>query len=142
MCLKNRSGSAVLEFAFVLWPFLALIFAIFDLGHYMLAQHELRTLTAEVARAVIISCSNSYGSLSASCNANPLTTAQERAIAPILFAGGASPTVTVTPSGGTIAVTATMTTFPTVLPWWGNLVSGLSVTTDLYYSAGHLCHES
>jgi Flp pilus assembly protein TadG len=133
MYLRDRSGSAAIEFAFVVWPFLALVFAIFDLGHYMLAQHELRTLAAEVARSVIIGCSNSYGDLSASCNVNPLTTAQEQAIAPILFAGGASPTVTVTPSNGTIAVSAKMTTFPAVLPWWGSLVGGLSVTTNLYY---------
>lgn len=131
---RNRSGSAALEFAFVLWPFLALVFAIFDLGHYMLAQHELRTLAGEIARSVIINCgANNYGSLSSSCNANPLTTAQEQAIAPILFAGGASPAVTVTPVGGTIAVTASMSTFPTVLPWWGSLVGGLSATTNLYY---------
>ena len=50
---KDRSGSAALEFALVLWPFLALIFAIFDLGHYMMAQHELHTLAGEVARACL-----------------------------------------------------------------------------------------
>jgi Flp pilus assembly protein TadG len=131
---RDRSGSTALEFAFVVWPFLVLVFAIFDLGHYMMAQHELRTLVGEVARSVVISCgSNNYEKLSASCTANPLTTAQEQAIAPILFAGGASPTITVTPESGTIAVTASMSTFPTILPWWDDLVGELSATTNLYY---------
>src|SRR5690242_19283590 len=116
---RDRSGSTAVELALVLWPFFAFIFAIFDLGHYMLAQHQLRTLAGEVVRSVVINCgSNNFGQLSSSCNANPLTTAQQQAIAPILFAGGASPSVTVTPSSGTIAVTASMSAFPTVLPWW------------------------
>ncbi|MFL5289035.1 MAG: hypothetical protein ACJ8AW_50800, partial [Rhodopila sp.] len=68
-----------------------------------------------------------------SCNATPLTRAQEQAIAPILFAGGASPTVCVTRGSDTIAVTASMSSFPTVLPWWGDLVGGLSATTNLYH---------
>jgi hypothetical protein len=141
---RNKSGSAALEFTFIVWPFFALIFAMFDLGHYMVAQHSLNTLASEVARSMIISCgsgnSTKPGQLDSSCT-NPLTSTQYQQIAPLLYAGSWSPVVTVTPAGaggfgggpsGSFIVTARLNGFDTVMPW-GSLLGSLSASTTLNY---------
>ncbi|MFO1029196.1 MAG: TadE/TadG family type IV pilus assembly protein [Acetobacteraceae bacterium] len=134
MKLKDRRGAAALEFALLLWPFFAIIFAIADLGHYMMAQSQLRTLVGEVARAAMISCAANNGKLSSSCTTNPITDrAKLSSIAPMTFVSGNPPTITLTASSGKIAVTASMTSIPTFLPWWGRVAGGLTATTNLYY---------
>ncbi len=130
----GRAGSASLEFSLLLWPFMALIFAGFDLGHYMAALNSLRTLVAEETRSAMINCASvSTGKLSASCNTDQLTTDQKRAIAPMLYLGSVQPTVSVSASGGVITFSASMASFPTILPWWGSIAGGLTASSKLYY---------
>jgi hypothetical protein len=141
---KDKSGSAAVEFSFIVWPFFALIFAMFDLGHYMVAQQSLNTLASEVARSMIISCgtanTTSPGQLSSSCT-NPLSSTNYIAIAPLLFVGQWQPTVVVSGassaggSGGSFTVIASLNGFDTVLPasWWGSLVGSLTSSTTLNY---------
>ncbi len=139
---KDRSGSAALEFSFILWPFVALIFAMFDLGHYLVVQQSLGTLASEAARSMIIQCgSTHYGKLVSTClnSYTPLTAAQQKQIAPMLFLGGASPAIhihgisNIGVPGGSFVFVASLSTFPTVLPWWGHLVGSLSASTSVPY---------
>ena len=137
ICPKDRSGSAALEFAFIAWPFFFLIFAMFDLAHYMAAQNELNTLASEVARAMIVSCGSANttnpGQMTSSCR-NPLSSTQYEQIAPLLYIGTWTPTVSLASGVGSnsITVTASLNGFDTLVPW-GSILGSLSASTTVHY---------
>lgn len=123
MNVKDRRGAAALEFALLLWPFFAIIFAIADLGHYMMVQSQLRTLAGEIARSMMIdsACVGNNGRiLYPNKCANTLSTERMREIAPFTFVGNAPPDVLPpTYADGRITISVSMKNFPTILPWWG-----------------------
>lgn len=132
--LFDRSGSAALQFALLLWPFFALIFAIVDLAHYVVVQQSLTTLTSEVGRAFIVGCGQAApGKIQCSCvqSGNLPSTTQQQLIAPMLFLNGARPNFTFGVRNP-VTITATLSGFQTFLPWWGSIVGGLVAQTSVY----------
>lgn len=131
---QGGTASAAVEFALILLPFLLIVFSMADLAHYMVVQQSLGTLTSEVARTIIITCgatSARPGQIPASCaRVNPLSTEQQRDIAPMLFLGAAYPRFTFG-QGNPVVITGTMSELPTLLPWWGDLLGGLQSQSSL-----------
>lgn len=135
---RNRRGTTALEFSLVALPFLLTLFAIFDVGRYALTIYSLKTLASATARQIIISCyspSVLSGGSPSSCTADPFTTAQQRAIAPFLYAGGLSPTVTAAVTGSTyLTVTAAEPDFKMLMSvLWGTSLDAPSVSTSIPY---------
>ncbi|UQR61103.1 pilus assembly protein [Bradyrhizobium sp. C-145] len=111
-----------------------LIFAIFDFGRYAITMQSLRMLADASARANMLSCyspavlaSNSPSS----CTGDYLTAAQKQAIAPFLYNGGLSPTVTTTAGTSVLTVTASQSGFTMLFPVWGTSLNAPSVSTQI-----------
>ncbi len=130
----REPGSAAAEFALLAVPFMLIIFGMADLAHYVVVQQSLNTLTSEVARTILITCgptSSKPGQIPYACaRSNPLSTDQQRQIAPMLFLGSAHPQFAFS-QGNPVVITGTMSELPTLLPWWGDLLGGLVSQTSV-----------
>ncbi|MGY3697442.1 hypothetical protein ACVIGA_007522 [Bradyrhizobium sp. USDA 3240] len=131
----DQRGVAALEFCLIAVPLLTLIFAIFDFGRYAITLQSLRTLANAGARAVMINCySNAVIQKNSptSCGGDPLSTSAKQAIAPFLYAGGLTPTLSVPAAASSpIVVTASSPSFTMLMPIWGTKLNAPSVTTKI-----------
>ncbi|WLA68403.1 TadE family protein [Bradyrhizobium diazoefficiens] len=130
----DQRGAAAFEFCLVGGALFTLIFAIFDFGRYAITMQSLRMLADASARANMLSCyspavlaSNSPSS----CTGDYLTAAQKQAIAPFLYSGGLSPTVTTAAGTSVLTVTASQSGFSMLFPVWGTSLNAPSVSTQI-----------
>ncbi len=128
----DRRGTTALEYGLIGIPFLLMLLGIFDLGRYTITAHSLRTLADANARALTVNNCYSWQmirGLAVNCaNADLLTTAQDQAIAPFAYAGGLTPTISVTTGVTSLTVTVTQTGFTMVTPFWGTLLNSPSMS--------------
>jgi Flp pilus assembly protein TadG len=142
----DKRGVAALEFCFIAVPLFTLMFAIIDFGRYIITQQSLRALADAGARAMMINCYTpnlvtpaTAATSPADCSGDPLPSdAAKRLVAPSLFAGGITPTLTVTASGskaagGTLTVTASEPGFTMLVPIWGPTLNAPQAITSVPY---------
>jgi Flp pilus assembly protein TadG len=126
----DRRGVAAWEFCLVGLPWLVMIFAIFDLGRYAITVQSLFALADTAARAVMLSCTVSSSGCTYSTT-NPLSTTQMQNAAPALYAGGLTPTLTVTAGAHSLTVTASESGFKMLMPIWGTALNAPSASTSI-----------
>nr|WP_271617627.1 TadE family protein [Bradyrhizobium sp. CCBAU 51745] len=133
--LDNR-GAAAFEFVLVFIAFFTLIFAIFDLGRYAITMQSLRTLASAGARATMIKCytpnvtNNTAPSGCIDINTY-LPDPQRQNVAPFLYFGGLTPTMTAGSSSNNLTVTASQANFKMLMPIWGTGLNAPSASTSI-----------
>jgi hypothetical protein len=133
----DQRGVAAFEFCFVAVAFFTLVYAIFDLGRYAITMQSLRALASAGARQMMIQCyiPAEIGTLPntspSSCTGSYLSTAQMQSVAPFLFAGGLTPTVSTTSGASALTVTASQPGFTMLLPVWGAALNAPSASTQI-----------
>jgi hypothetical protein len=134
----DRRGAAAFEFCLIAVAFFTLIFAIFDLGRYLITVQSLRTLAGAGARAIMIDDCYVDAVLKkqapSGCPSDPLSAGDKQEIAPFLFAGGLTPTLSA-PAGeaSPITVTAAQPGFTMIMPIWGSAFDAPSASTRIPY---------
>src|SRR5262249_3650122 len=131
----DQRGVAALEFCLVAVPLFTLMFAIFDLGRYAITIQSLRALANGEARANMISCYTpaAIGNTSpSSCTVDYLSVAQKQAVAPFLYAGGLTPTLSTASGAAALTVTASQPGFTMLMPMiWGAALNAPSASTSI-----------
>jgi Flp pilus assembly protein TadG len=130
----DQRGVAALEFCLVAVPLFTLMFAIFDLGRYAITIQSLRALADAEARANMISCYTPAviaNTSPASCTGDYLSVAQKQAVAPFLYAGGLTPTVSTASGAAALTVTASQPGFTMLMPIWGTAFNAPSASTSI-----------
>jgi Flp pilus assembly protein TadG len=134
----NERGTAALEFCLVAVSLFTLMFAIFDLGRYAITVQSLRALANAEARANMINCYTpallgELGNTSpSSCTGDYLSVAQKQAVAPFLYNGGLTPTVTTTSGTGALTITASQPNFIMLFQTiWGTSLNAPSAFTSI-----------
>ena len=130
----DQRGVAALEFCLVAVPLFTLMFAIFDLGRYAITVQSLRTLANAEARANMINCYTPavIGNTSpSSCTGDYLSVAQKQAIAPFLYAGGLTPTLSTASGATALTITAALPGFTMLMPIWGTALNAPSASTSI-----------
>jgi TadE-like protein len=136
----NQRGVAALEFCLVAVPLFTLMFAIFDLGRYVLTVQSLRML----ARAAMLSCytdvimNNKSPSV---CTGDPLSVTSKQNIAPFLYAGGLTPTLSIAlapiapplPAKSTLVITTSEPGFRMLMPIWGSTFDNPTASTSISF---------
>ena len=131
----DQRGVAALEFCLVVVPLFTLMFAIFDLGRYAITIQSLRALANAEARANMITCYTpaAIGNTSSpsSCTGDYLSVAQKQAIAPFLYAGGLTPTLSTASGAAALTITASLPGFTMLMPIWGTALNAPSASTSI-----------
>ena len=130
----DQRGVAALEFCLVAVPLFTLLFAIFDLGRYAITMQSLRMLANAEARANMINCYTPavIGNTSPSgCTGDYLSVAQKQAVAPFLYAGGLTPTLSTASGTTALTVTASQHGFTMLMPIWGTALNTPSASTSI-----------
>ena len=130
----DRRGVAAFEFCLVAVPLFTLMFVIFDLGRYAITVQSLRALANASARALMIQCytpATIANTSPSGCTGSYLSAAQKQAIAPFLYYGGLSPTLTTTGGAAALTVTASQPGFTMLMPIWGAAFNGPSASTSI-----------
>jgi Flp pilus assembly protein TadG len=130
----DQRGVAAFEFCLVAVPLFTLMFAIFDFGRYAITQQSLRALANAGARAMMIQCYTPAVIANASpssCTGSYLSDAQQQAVAPFLYAGGLTPTLTISAGASALTVTASQAGFTMLMPIWGTALKAPSATTSI-----------
>jgi Flp pilus assembly protein TadG len=130
----DRRGVAALEFCIVAVPLFTLMFAMFDLGRYAITIQSLRALANAEARANMIGCYTPAviaNTSPASCTGDYLSVAQKQAVAPFLYAGGLTPTVSTASGAAALTVTASQPGFTMLMPVWGTTLNAPSASTSI-----------
>ncbi|WP_249165526.1 TadE family protein [Bradyrhizobium sp. AUGA SZCCT0431] len=131
----DQRGIGAMEFCLVAAPLFILMFAIFDLGRYAITMQSLRTLANAGARTWMINdcfVNSVMSRTSPTCSGDPLpSTAEKKAVAPMLFAGGLSPTLNTTTGGSALTVTASEPSFSMLMPIWGTSLNNPSASTTI-----------
>jgi Flp pilus assembly protein TadG len=131
----NRRGTAALEFALVAVPLFTSMFIIFDLGRYAITMQSLHALANAEARAIMISvCYTTAVTSKASpsgCTSDQMLTADKKAVAPFLYAGGLTPTVSISASANTMTIRVAQRAFTMMMPIWGATLNAPSVSTSI-----------
>src|SRR5258708_38311636 len=136
----DQRGVAAMEFCLVAVPWFILMFVIFDLGRYAITAQSLRTLANAGARAMMINCYTPAvigitNTSPSSCTGDPLPSdAAKQAVAPFLYFGGLTPTLSVpAPAVGatTLTVTASQPSFTMLMPIWGTALNAPSTSTSV-----------
>jgi Flp pilus assembly protein TadG len=131
----NQRGVAAFEFCIVAVPLFTLMFAIFDLGRYAITMQSLRALANAGARAIAID--NCYVNAeiqksTPSCSGSNLpAAAQMQAVAPFLYYGGLTPTLTTAVGAAALTVTASQPGFTMIMPIWGTAFNAPSASTSI-----------
>ena len=136
----GQRGTASFEFIICALPFFLLMFAVFDIGRYAVTLQSLQNLADAGARAAML-CSTTQsdfvatqgGTWPSNCTGNSLmpTTAMQT-VAPVLYWGSDTPTLSApAPATGAtgLTVTASLTGFQMMVPWWGTGLNNPSVST-------------
>jgi len=100
----DKRGVASLEFVLVAPLLFTLMFAIIDLGRYVITVQSLRRLASAEAREMMIQCYTRYvinSQLPTNCTAHYLTDSDKQTDVPFLYAGGLTPTLSITCAVGT-----------------------------------------
>jgi hypothetical protein len=129
----DQRGMAAWEFCLVGAVFFTLIFAIFDLARYTITVQSLRVLASAGARATMINpcyMDAAITQTTPSCSGDPLSTAEKQEVAPFLFGGGLSPTLSVT-GAAPYTITASQPGFTMIVPIWGTSLDAPSASTKL-----------
>jgi hypothetical protein len=132
----DQRGVAAFEFCIVGAAIFALVFAIFDLGRYVITVQSLRSLAGAGARAALLDDCYTMAALkktTPTCSGDYTTEAQKRALVPMLYAGGLSPAVSTVTGTSAITVTASIPSgftmlFPTL---WGASFNNPSASTQI-----------
>jgi Flp pilus assembly protein TadG len=135
----DQRGFAALDFCYVAVVFFTFVFAIFDLGRYVITMQSLRTLANAGARATMIKCYTPAvtglvpNTLPSSCTAiaSYLTPTQMQNAAPFLYQGGLTPTMTTTAGGSALTVAASQPGFTVLMPIWGTTLNAPSASTQI-----------
>jgi len=131
----DQRGMAAFEFCLVAVPLFTLMFAIFDLGRYAITMQSLRTLSNAGARAIMISCYTDAAikKQTPACSGDPLPSdAAKQAVAPFLYNGGLTPTLSVPATAASpITVTASQPGFTMIMPIWGTALNAPSASTSI-----------
>src|SRR5262249_8362973 len=130
----DQRGVAALEFCIVAVTLFTWMFAIFDLGRYAITIQSLRALANAEARANMISCYTpaAIGNTSpSSCTGDYLSVAQKQAVAPFLYAGGLTPTLSTASGAAALTVTASQPNFSMLMPIWGTALNAPSPSTSI-----------
>jgi len=130
----DRRGVAALEFCLVAVPLFTLMFAIFDLGRYAITMQSLRALANAEARANMINCYTPAAIANtspSSCTGDYLSAAQKQAVAPFLYAGGLTPTLSTASGAAALTVTASQPGFTMLMPIWGTAFNAPSASTSI-----------
>ena len=130
----GQRGTAALEFCLVAVPLFTLMFAVVDLARYALTMQSLRMLANAGARAVMMNCYTNdeiQGVSPSGCTTVPLSTEQEEAVAPFLFAAGLTATLSITANSHTLTVTASQPAFTMLVPVWGKSFNAPSASTSI-----------
>jgi TadE-like protein len=130
----DQRGVAALDFCLVAVPLFTLMFAIFDLGRYAITVQSLRTLANAEARANMINCYTPavIGNTSPSgCTGDYLSVAQKQAVAPFLYAGGLTPTLSTASGATALTITASLPGFTMLMPIWGTALNAPSASTSI-----------
>jgi Flp pilus assembly protein TadG len=130
----DQRGVAALEFCLAAVLFFTLTFAIFDLGRYAITMQSLRVLANAGARAMMIACYTPAAIASSSpsdCTGSYLSDTQKQAVAPLLYAGGLSPTLSTSSGASALTVTASEPGFTMLMPIWGTKLNAPSASTSV-----------
>jgi Flp pilus assembly protein TadG len=130
----DQRGVAALEFCLVAVPLFTLMFAIFDLGRYAITMQSLRMLANAEARANMINCYTPaviVNTSPSSCTGDYLSVAQKQAVAPFLYAGGLTPTLSTASGAAALTVTASQPGFTMLMPIWGTALNAPSASTSI-----------
>ena len=130
----DQRGVAALEFCLVAVPLFTLMFAIFDLGRYAITIQSLRALANADARANMINCYTPAAIVNtspSSCTGDYLSVAQKQAIAPFLYAGGLTPTLSTASGAAALTITASQPGFTMLMPIWGTVLNAPSASTSI-----------
>jgi Flp pilus assembly protein TadG len=136
----DQRGMASLEFCFVAVAFFTTIFVIFDLGRYAITVQSLRALANAGARAAMVPPAGTTAACYTdaaiakttppACSGDPLPTdAAKQAVAPFLYYGGLSPTLSMSTGASSVTVLASQPGFKMMVPIWGTTLNGPSTST-------------
>lgn len=133
----DQRGAAAFEFCIVAAAFFTLVFAIFDLGRYLITVQSLRSLAGAGARTIMMDDCYVGNVLKkqapSGCPVDPLSVADKQEIAPFLFAGGLTPSLSVVTGASPITVTAAQSGFAMIMPIWGSSFNAPSASTEVPY---------
>ncbi|WP_247783698.1 TadE family protein [Bradyrhizobium sp. 170] len=131
----DQRGIGAMEFCLVAVPLFILMFAIFDLGRYAITMQSLRALANAGARTWMINdcyVNSAIKRIPPTCSGDPLPSdADKKAVAPMLFAGGLSPTLNTTAGASALTVTASEPSFNMLMPIWGTALNAPSASTTI-----------
>jgi Flp pilus assembly protein TadG len=135
----DQRGVAAFEFCLVAVAFFTLVYAIFDLGRYAITMQSLRTLANAGARATMVGTQGNacytdaaIAKTTPSCSGDPLPSdAAKQAVAPFLYAGGLTPTLSASTGASAVTVTASQPGFTMLLPVWGTALNAPSASTKI-----------
>jgi hypothetical protein len=134
----DQRGVAAFEFLLVAVAFFTFVYVIFDLGRYTITMQSLRALANAGARATMVGTQGNACYTDAAikkttptCSGDPLPSdAAKQAVAPWLYAGGLTPTLSTTTGANAVIVTASQTGFTMLLPIWGAGMNAPNVTAS------------
>jgi hypothetical protein len=132
----DQRGVAALEFCLVAVPLFTLMFAIFDLGRYAITIQSLRALANAGSRATMIKCytpdaiTNTSPSGCTDINTY-FPDPQRQAVAPFLYAGGLTPTLSTASGAAALTITASQPGFTMLMPIWGTVLNAPSASTSI-----------
>jgi Flp pilus assembly protein TadG len=133
----DQRGVAALEFCLVAVPLFILMFLIFDLGRYAITMQSLRALANAGARATMAGAEGNacytdaaISKTTPTCSGDPLPSGKE-AIAPFLYNGGLTPTLSVATGASAVTVTASQSGFTMLMPIWGGALDNPSASTSV-----------
>jgi Flp pilus assembly protein TadG len=126
----DQRGVAAFEFLLVAVAFFTFVYVIFDLGRYTITMQSLRRLANAGARATMVEPPAGSGcyadaainKTTPTCSGDPIpdtATPNKKAIAPFLYAGGLTPTLSMTTGATAVTVTASQPNFTMLMPIWG-----------------------
>jgi Flp pilus assembly protein TadG len=135
----DQRGVAALEFCIVAVPLFMLMFAIFDFGRYAITMQSLRALANAGARATMVgppgnACYTdaAIAQTTPTCSGDPLPSdAAKKAVAPFLYAGGLTPTLSTASGASAVTVTASLPGFKMIVPVWGTALNAPSASTKI-----------
>jgi hypothetical protein len=130
----DKRGAAGFEFILVAVPLFTLTFVIFDLGRYAITVQSLKALANAGARAVMINCYTGdvvQKQSPSGCTTDYLSPSDKQFMAPFLYYGGLTPTLSVTASAHSLTVTTSEANFKMMMPIWGAALNAPSASTSI-----------
>jgi hypothetical protein len=146
----DQRGVASFEFLAVAVAFFSLVYVIFDLGRYAITVQSLRALASLGARQMMICCYTpaetglgvppscptgiTVPASPSGCTGSYVSTADMKAFAPLLYAGGLTPTLTIaagTSGASPLTVKASEPGFTMLMPIWGTAFNAPSASTEV-----------